>query len=240
MRLREKLKALKNFSIDYVLCLHFDETLSQQSAEAFTKNILVDKLNIKAILVGDEFRYGAKRSGDFVLLKQLGEQYGFKAFQMEQQKYEDKRISSSRIREALAAGDLKLAETLLGRPYAFCGKVIRGDQVGIQLGFPTANIDLHRKISPLSGIFAARVLGLDKIYEGAAYVGERPTLQGTKVLCEVFIFDFNRTIYGQELTIEFLHKIRDDKRLDSLEDLQRQIAEDIEKIKHWFSQPLKM
>lgn len=236
MRMREKFMAVQDSGLDAILALHFNQALAAESAEDFVKNILVDQLNVQAVVVGDDFRFGAKRAGDFALLQQLGKQYGFTAIQVPGVMHDNQRISSTWVREALQQGDLTLAETLLGHPYYLCGKVAYGAQRGRQLGFPTANIHLHRHLVPLKGVYAVRVFGIDDHpLSGVANVGIRPTVDGTRVLLEVFIFDFNRTVYGANMTVEFVQKIRDEEKYDSLDALKAQIDKDVLAVKDYFN-----
>lgn len=227
MRLREKIKAFQKFSVDRILCLSFNKRLARMEAEMFVKEILVNRLDVRALIVGDDFRFGKGRQGDFNLLKELGKKYNFSVFSMTTRLFEDKRIGSSRIRDALIEGDFDLAARLLTRPFTLSGRVIHGDQRGRLLGFPTANIALHRFVSPLQGVFIVRVYGLEKEpINGVANCGKRPTVNGLHDLLEIHLFDFNKDIYGVFLEVEFLKKIRDEKKFDSLNVLKSQIAED--------------
>lgn len=235
MRFREKWSALKGMAIDYVYCLRFNRKLAELSAHDFVKNILVDQLNAKIVVVGDDLRFGAKRSGDVHLLNQLGQQYGFKVIQLPTVMWGESRVSSTRVREALQQGRMDLAKQLLSRNYRLWGKVVHGDKRGRVLGFPTANINLHRKLVPLMGIFVIRAHGLGKkIYQGVANIGMRPIFQGTRVLLEVHLFDFHDNIYGHNLEVEFLHKLRDEAHFDSVEALVAQMHQDALEAKKYF------
>jgi len=161
-RWREKFYALADTGIDNVLVLRFNRKLADLRAEAFIKRILVDDLAIEHIIVGDDFRFGKKREGDFHFLQQAGERYGFTVENMPSVNIEGERVSSTRIRQALAAGNHELAERLLGRPYSMMGRVVHGDKLGRQLGFPTANIYLHRPVTPVQGIYVVRMHGIEK------------------------------------------------------------------------------
>ena len=235
MRLREKLAAIRKLNVDRVLCLHFNAELANLSAEDFITEILLKKLGVKYIEVGDDFRFGRKRKGDFHLLQQFGEQYKFQAECMETLKIEGKRASSTRIRQALEQADLKIAELLLGRPFGMSGKVAHGDKRGRVLGFPTANIYLYRRKVPIGGIFAVKTYGIRNgcIY-GVANVGTRPTVDGSRSLLEVYLFDFSQEIYGKHLYVEFVHKFRDEEKYDSLEALKAQIVKDVANAKAYF------
>lgn len=236
MRFSEKWNFVKQYGVDYFCCLKFNEALAHLSAEDFVKKILVDQLGAKKIIVGDDFRFGAKRLGDIEVLKSLGKKYGFTVDALSQSMYENTRISSSRVRDALKQGDFKKVPALINRTFSLTGKVAYGAQIGRQLGYPTANIHLHRKQVPLMGIFIVRVHGLDnKIYQGVASVGYRPTFNGKQILLEVFIFDFDALIYGKKITVEFLEKIRDEAHFDSISELIVQIEKDVEIAKQYFS-----
>jgi len=234
-RLREKLQVLRRFSIDKVLSLAFNKSLAQMPAEVFIKDILVDRLKIKYLVVGDDFRFGQNRLGDFGMLQQAGEQFGFQVVNMHTFTLEGERVSSTRIRKALEAGDLAAAERLLGRAYRMSGRVAHGEKLGRQLGFPTANIDLHRKVTPLQGIFVVEVFGLEgEPLPAVASLGTRPTINGKKILLEVYIFDFDQDIYGQHLQVSFLHKLRNEEKYTTLDALKVQIQKDVNDAKHYF------
>ncbi len=236
MRLREKVLALQNESIDYVLCLRFNAALAKLSAEDFVRELLLKQLGMQAIMVGDDFRFGAQRLGDSVLLKAMGEQWNFKVEQLPTLEGAAGRVSSTRIREALQAGDLSLAEQLLAKPYSVSGRVVQGYQLGRALGFPTANIQLHRKVVPLAGIFVVRIkIGSDTL-QGVANIGTRPTVDGSsRVLLEVYIFDFDAMIYGHYVSVEFLKKLRNEERYDTLAALKEAIREDVEQARKYFT-----
>ncbi len=234
-RLREKLQALRRFSVDQVLCLSFNRALAQMPAELFIKDILVDALKIKYLVVGDDFRFGKDRVGDFTMLKKAGEQFGFQVVNMHTFSIDGERVSSTRIRKALEVGDLPSAARLLGREYRMSGRVVHGEKLGRELGFPTANIELHRRATPLQGIFVVEVYGLEgEPLPGVASLGTRPTVGGTKAILEVFLFDFERDIYGEHLQVGFLKKLRDEENYDSLEALTTQIQKDVDHAKAYF------
>lgn len=235
MRFCEKWLALKDYNIDYVLCLHFNQVLASLSPQKFVKKILIDQLNAKTVIVGDDFRFGAKRVGDYTELKKLAKKYNFQALEVPTVMLDNERVSSTQVRLALEAGDLGAAEKLLGRPYRLYGKVGYGDRLGRDLGYPTANINLHRDLVPVAGIFVIRVYGLgNHPYNGVANVGTRPTVGGTRILLEVHLFDFDTEIYGHNLQVEFLHKLRDEERYDTLEELVKQIRQDVIDAKRYF------
>lgn len=234
-RLREKLQALHRYSVNRVLCLRFDTDFAAMEPEDFIQRLLVDGLRVHYLVVGDDFRFGRQRRGDFDMLAAAGKQHGFQVVNMHTVAIDHERISSTRIRAALAAGDLVLAEKLLGRTYRMCGRVAHGDKLGRTLGFPTANIHLHRKVTPIKGIFAVEVFGLKiEPVAGVANIGTRPTVGGTRTLLEVHMLDFSEEIYGAYLHVNFLHKFRDEKRFESLEELRRWIEKDVADVRTFF------
>src|SRR3990167_1313483 len=205
MRFREKWKALEPYEIDYLYVARFNAALAKLSAEEFIQKILVDQLQAKKIIVGDDFQFGAKRLGNVALLKALGRKYGFEVEALTQTMHERERISSSRIREALRQNEFMTVRTLSGRAYTLSGKIAYGNQIGRTLGFPTANIHLRRKQVPMMGIFVVRVFGLSQApLPGVASVGYRPTFNGKEILLEVHLLDFDKIIYGKRLTVEFI------------------------------------
>ncbi|WP_417499997.1 bifunctional riboflavin kinase/FAD synthetase [Methylophaga sp.] len=236
-RFREKVEALRCYSIQQLCVLRFNKRLAQMSAEAFIQALLVKGLNVKYLVVGDDFRFGCERKGDFALLQQAGQKYGFQVVNMHTFAIDQNRVSSTRIRNALSSGDLVLAEKLLGRPYRMSGRVAHGDKRGRKMGFPTANIHLHRHKIPLTGVFAVQLFGIDEEpVNGVANIGIRPTIGGNKALLEVHLFDFKREIYGEHVQVFFLHKIRDEQRFENLDQLISQIKLDAEQARQYFSQ----
>lgn len=235
-RMREKLQALKDAGIDRVVLLEFNAKLAAMEAEAFVQELLVDGLDVQYLFVGDDFRFGRDRRGDISLLKQVARDHNFGIENMNTFAVGDERVSSTRIREALASGDLALAQSYLGRPYRICGRVAHGDARGRTIGFPTANINLHRKVSPLKGVYAVRVFGLGETpVNGVANIGNRPTVEGDdRYLLEVHLFDFARQIYGEHLQVEFCLKIRDEQRFESFEALKHQIVSDAQAARDFF------
>jgi riboflavin kinase/FMN adenylyltransferase len=236
-RLREKLAMLRKMDVDQVYCLRFDHTVAELSAERFVREILVEGLDVRYLVVGDDFRFGKGRAGDFAFLQEAGKQYGFEVVSTRTFLEGDDRVSSTRIRQALAEGDLATAEQLLGRPFSICGRVSPGQQRGRTIGFHTANIRLHRVVSPVNGVFAVRVHGLgDKPLNGVANVGTRPTVDGSYRVLEVHLFDFDADIYGEHLNVEFCKKLRDERKFESFEALQQQIKLDAERARQFFSE----
>jgi riboflavin kinase/FMN adenylyltransferase len=240
-RFREKMQALQRYSVDRVCCLSFNAKLAGLTAKDFIEQILVEKLGVKYLVVGDDFRFGLNREGSFEMLLEAGKQYGFKVVSMHTFSIDAERVSSTRIRLALERGDLAAAEKLLGRSYRMSGRVAHGEKLGRELGFPTANVHLHRHASPVQGIFVVEVFGLDEFsqykqpLQGVASVGTRPTVNETKALLEVFLFNFNQDIYGRHIQVSFLKKIRDEKKFDSLEELKEQIQKDVEHAQAYFA-----
>ena len=235
-RMREKLQALKDAGIDRVVLLEFGRKMAAMSAAEFVQELLIDGLDVRYLFVGDDFRFGHGREGDIEMLRQTGQAHDFEVANMNTFMDGESRVSSTRIREALAAGDLELARRNLGRPYRICGRVAHGDARGRSIGFPTANIDLHRKVSPVHGVFAVIVYGLeDEPLAGVANIGNRPTVVGdSRYLLEVHLFDFSRQIYGEHVEVEFCKRLRDEQRFDSFEDLSRQIVRDTEAARAYF------
>lgn len=233
MRLGEKVEALFEQGVHRVFCLPFNQRLSELPAQAFIEHILINGLGVKYLVVGDDFRFGAGRRGDYALLHKSGQQHGFAVTDTATCLVDDERISSTRIRHLLDAGEFEKLPELLGKPYSITGRVVRGQQLGRQLGAPTANVHLHRFRSPLSGVFVVRaIMEQGQQVPGVANVGVRPTVGGdTKPILEVHLFDWNKDIYGQRITVEFKHKIRDEKRFDSLGALREQIQQDIQQAK---------
>lgn len=229
-RFREKYAALAQTRVDGFFCLRFNREFAELPPETFIDRVLVSGLKIQALVVGDDFRFGRNRMGDFDMLKQAGDRFGFSVQQTKTVEFEPgKRISSSLIRSLLASGDVVGANQLLGRPYSMCGRVLRGKQLGRQLGYPTANLRLHRVKTPLHGIFAVQVQGVShKPLDGVASLGTRPTVNGEGLLLEVHIFDFDRDIYNRHIEVEFIEKIRDEEKFDSLELLTQQMHRDSE------------
>jgi len=235
MRLREKITALFDSGIDRVFCLPFTQWLSQLPADEFIQRILIEHLGTQSLVIGDDFQFGRQRQGNYALLKAAGETAGFAVTDTTTYLVDDQRVSSTRIREMLESAEFASIEALLGKPYTISGKVVKGQQLGRELGAPTANVHLHRYRSPLSGVFVVKTL-LDsgELLPGVANVGVRPTVTGdSKPILEVHLFDRNDDLYGQIITVEFVHKIREEKRFDSVEYLRQQIQKDIQQARQW-------
>ena len=231
------METLRSYSIQQLCVLKFNKKLAQMSAEDFIQKLIVDGLNIKYLVVGDDFKFGKDRQGDFAMLQQAGQKNGFQVVNMHTFSVDTLRVSSTRVRQALKEGDLSLAEKLLGRPYRMSGRVAHGDKRGRTMGFPTANINLHRCKVPLSGVYAVQLFGIEgEPVLGVANVGIRPTVGADKALLEVHLFDFNRDIYGQHVQVHFLQKIRDEQRFNSLDELIAQIKLDCGLAREYFKQ----
>lgn len=226
-RFRERFKALRRFSVDRVLVLPFNRKLAALSADEFVRRVLVEGLGVRYLVVGDDFRFGAGREGGFDRLCRAGERHGFEVVNMHTFSLGGERVSSTRIREALSTGDLDTAEQLLGRPYRMCGRVAHGDKRGRTIGFPTANIRMHRMVAPVDGVFAVEMFGIHgEPVAGVANIGKRPTVDGTRALLEVHLFDFQEDIYGRHVQVDFLKRIRPERRFESFEALKEQILID--------------
>lgn len=236
MRLREKVDALFAEGIDRICCLPFNTALRGLTAQQFIEQVLVKGLGVKTLVVGDDFRFGCDRSGDFELLQKAGKVHGFEVRDTLTVARSEERISSTRIRRELEAGNFDEAATLLGKPFMITGKVVYGQQLGRKLGVPTANVHLFRYRVPLSGVFAVEMELAGKRIQGVANVGVRPTVeQSVKPILEVHLFDWNRDIYGQRIAVEFKHKIREELKFASLEELKAAIENDIEQAKAFFA-----
>lgn len=233
MRLREKVLALFAEGIDRVFCIPFSRKFSRQSADAFIQEVLVDCLGTRYLVVGDDFRFGEGREGDYRQLEQAGAHYGFTVTDTRTFIRDGERVSSTRIRRLLDKGDFETAAALLGKPYTITGRVVTGNQLGRSLNAPTANVHLYRYRSPLSGVFVVQVtLESGERVAGVANVGVRPTVVGAaKPILEVHLFDFDSNLYGQEIVVEFKHKIREEKKFEGLEQLRDQIQKDIQQAK---------
>jgi riboflavin kinase/FMN adenylyltransferase len=226
-RFREKLEVLQHCGVDRVVCLRFNAYLASLTADEFIRRIMLDGLAVKYLVVGDDFRFGKGRIGDYALLEQVGKTHGFPVVTMPTFNVGNHRVSSTRIRVALNEGDFSSAKALLGRPYWMSGRVAHGDKRGRTIGFPTANIFLHRNAVPVDGVFAVEMCGIDdRPIPGVANVGTRPTVDGSRALLEVHLFDFDRDIYGRHVQVSFLKKLRPERKFASFELLKRQIELD--------------
>ena len=228
----EKAILLEQLGIDHLIITPFSRDFSNQSAESYIRDVLVKKIGTKKIVIGYDHRFGKDRKGGLQDLLAQAPVYGFDVVEIPEQDINDVAISSTRIRAALLDGDINIANECLGYPFFITGKVIRGDQLGRQLGYPTANLMLEEqyKLIPADGIYAVRVMVADKEYTGMAYIGHRPTVNGMTRNIEVNIFDFDDDIYNQQLRMEFLHFVREDIKFASLDELVVQLGKDKEDV----------
>jgi len=230
-RLRDKLELLAQAGVERVHVARFDARFAALAPECFAEDVLVDGLGVRTLTIGRDFRYGARRAGDFATLEAAGKRHGFSLEAMDDVEFEGRRVSSSAVRAALEAGDLRAAERLLGHPYSISGRVAHGAKLGRGLGFPTANIVLRRP-PPISGIFAVEV---DRYGRGVASVGRRPTVNPVAIpLLEVHLFDRDEDLYGEHLRVRFLKKLRDEEKYDGLPALQAAIARDARQAREFF------
>lgn len=240
MRLREKVSALFAEGIDRVLCLKFDEALRTLTARDYIQNVLIDGLAVKHLVIGDDFRFGCDRSGDFAMLCEAGQQSGFTVCDTQTQLDQGERISSTRIRKLLADDELGVAERLLGRPYTVTGRVVYGKQLGRTLGFPTLNIGLGRYRTPVQGVYAVEAyLANENVsrWHAVANVGVRPTVEGgAKPLLEVHLLNESLDLYGEFVSVAFKKKIRPEQKFDNIDALTSQIKQDVNLAKRCFEQ----
>jgi riboflavin kinase / FMN adenylyltransferase len=224
----EKAELLKQQGIQHLLRIPFTKEFSQITSKEFITNILVNIIGTKKLVIGYDHRFGNNREGSFEQLKISGPAYGFDVEEIQRQDVDHVAVSSSKIRKAIEEADLETATHLLGRPYSISGQVVRGDKLGRVLGYPTANIDLDSrlKLIPADGIYAVTVQHEHSIFKGMLYIGNRPTVNGTKRAIEVNIFDFNKEIYGETLTVYFHQLIRSDSKFQDLEALKLQLHQD--------------
>lgn len=235
-RFREKMQILMATTLDRVLCLRFNRSLAELSHTDFLERVLVHGLGVRQIIVGDDFKFGRKAQGDVAFLRAAGAAHNFKVIQRNTYRVDGKRVSSSWVRESLATGDMMLAARLLGRPYSMQGRVAQGDKIGRTIGFATANIQLRRLVSPVSGVYVVQVSGLSQAaLPGIANVGTRPTVNGKQSQLEVHLLDFERNIYGYHVQVDFLHRLRSEQAFDSLERLREQIERDAGEARIFFA-----
>lgn len=236
MRLREKIEAIRDTGIEQIFCLHFNRVLRAMTARDFIERVLVNGARVKCLIVGDDFRFGCDRTGNIDMLEKAGTEFGFEVIDTATVEHEGCRISSTWVREALEAGDFALAETLLGRPFSIGGKVVHGNKLGRQLGVPTANINLQRHRAPLSGVFVVNVIHEGVRLPGVANVGVRPTVGGlVKPILEVHLLHWQGDIYGCRLKVEFLEKIREERRFSGRDELVENILRDVDIANSYFA-----
>ncbi len=226
-RFREKMQEIEKQGIDIILCLRFNQEMANLSATEFLQDIIFHYFEVQHWVVGDDFHFGADRKGDYDFLKEIACDQSFTLERVATFELNGMRISSTAVREALKAANLPLVEQYLGRPYGLVGRVAQGHQRGRIIGFPTANIHLLRRTSPVLGVFVVGIKGIgNRVLKGVANIGQRPTVSGARVLLEVHIFDFDQIIYGHYLEVDFIHKLRDEKKFESLDALKEQILLD--------------
>ena len=235
-RFGEKFRLLEAQGIDRHLCLTFNERLRAMTANQFVEELLLRGLSVKHFVVGDDFRFGCDRTGDYTMLRAAGEKHGFTVVNTHTFELDGERISSSRVRSVLENNQLDEAAQLLGRTYTVSGRVMHGQKLGRQLGVPTANVRMHRFPCPLRGVYAVETSGegVGRL-QGVCNVGLRPTVCGQQPVLEVHLFDFDQEIYGQLLTVEFKHFIRDERKFDGIDMLKQQIFKDIEEARAFFA-----
>lgn len=233
--LREKLELLAECGVSQVMISRFNAAFAALSADQFIEQVLVRGLRLRHLIIGDDFRFGSGRTGDFALLQTAGQRFGFGVEAMGSVMVDGERVSSSGVRRALAAGDMAHAARLLGRPYVIDGQVTHGDKIGRQLGFATANLRIKHNPLPMTGVFAVEVGGLgERALPGVANLGIRPTVGGTRPLLEVHLFDFDRDIYGAHIAVRFVRKLRDEQRFPNFDALKAQIAADAAAARAYF------
>lgn len=226
--INEKAELMEKLGINHLIITPFSRDFSNQTAESYIRDVLVNKIGTKKIVIGYDHRFGKDRQGGLDDLQRLGPVCGFDVIEIPEQDINEVAVSSTRIRSALLQGNIDLANTFLGYPFFITGTVIRGDQIGRQIGYPTANINIQEryKLIPGDGIFAVKVKIADEYYKGMAYIGTRPTLNGMTRNIEVNIFDFDQDIYNQQLRMDFYHFVREDIKFNSLDELKEQLAKD--------------
>lgn len=236
-RLRDKYVQLSRLDIDRLLCVIFNSHFANLLAETFIRDLLVARLGVKFLVVGDDFCFGRARKGNFKMLKEAGEKYGFEVVSTNSFCVQSLRVSSTAIRDALAHNKLEVAADMLGRNYSISGRVSHGRKLGRTIGFPTANIPLKRCVSPVSGVYVVEALGLsDSPIGGVANIGQRPTVNGVRQQLEVHLFDFHGDLYGKQLEVVLLHKLRDEVKFDTFDTLKNQIELDAEAARVWLLQ----
>lgn len=234
-RFREKYHWLASLGLDRLLCVNFNAEFAAQDPQLFIEQLLLGKLGVRHLIVGDDFCFGKNRAGNFALLQQAAAQFGFGLTSTASLKQDDKRVSSTLVRQALERNELKLAEQMLGRPFSLMGRVRHGEKVGRQLGFPTANVWLYRNKLPVRGVYAIEALTEHGHFHGVANIGARPTLQGKQEQLEAHFFDFQGDLYGQQIEVLLRHKIRAERKFASLAELQQQIQLDAAAARQFFS-----
>ena len=231
--LEEKITILEKYGVDHLIILKFTLEFAQQSYTDFVKKILIDKLKIKGLVVGYDHRFGKDRAGNFENLQELANKYGFFLEKEVVFEEDDVNVSSTKIRNALTVGDITTVNRFLGYLYSITGKVVYGHHLGHKIGFPTANIQVsdERKLLPAIGVYAVKVIIGQEIFNGMLNIGIRPTVSNDgQVSCEVYIFDFSQDLYGKTITINFINRIRGERKFNDIEELRAQLQKDQEKI----------
>nr|WP_086940621.1 bifunctional riboflavin kinase/FAD synthetase [Thaumasiovibrio occultus] len=234
-RLRDKYHQLAKVGIDRLLAVIFNLHFAQMEAEAFIEALLVKQLGVKYLVVGDDFCFGRGRRGNFAMLQRAGEVFGFEVVSTKSFCLQGQRVSSTAIREALASDRLDDAKSLLGRPYSINGRVSHGRKLGRTIGFPTANVPLKRLVSPVNGVYAVTVMFEGNAWPGVANIGNRPTVDGIRQQLEVHLFDFHQDLYGQQIEVILRHKLRDEEKFASFEELKAQIERDAQQARQWLA-----
>ncbi|USL95683.1 bifunctional riboflavin kinase/FAD synthetase [Riemerella anatipestifer] len=225
--LTEKTSLIENLGVDFLFLQNFDEDFRNLSADDFVKKILVDKLNIKYLIIGYDHRFGKDKKGDFNLLQKMATEFDFEVQQLDAIQLENQNISSTKIRNAIASGDFKSANDMLGYHYPLSGKVIHGKKIGRTIGYPTANISIDDiKLLPKKGAYIVEVWINNLFYKGMLSIGTNPTVSGTELSIEVYILDFNKDIYDQNITIKFRDFLHEEIKFDGLEALIKKLDED--------------
>lgn len=226
-RFREKFRALEDQGVDRLFCARFDAAMAGLSPEAFIREYLVDGLGTRYLVIGDDFRFGRNRAGDFGTLQAAGTEFGFEVADTPTCELDGMRVSSTAVRAALAAGDLDLATRLLGRHYGMTGRVIEGRRMGRTLGFPTVNLRPGRRVLPVTGVFAVIVRGIsDRPWPAVANLGTRPTVDGVEPLLEAHLFEYAGDLYGRRVRVEFVARLREEQRFEDLPSLTAQMRRD--------------
>ncbi|MDX1303297.1 bifunctional riboflavin kinase/FAD synthetase [Photobacterium sp.] len=234
---RDKYMQLKQVGVERLLCINFNAHFANMSAQDFVRRLLVEQLGVKFLVVGDDFRFGKGRCGDFAMLVAAGKEFGFTVVSTQSFCVSEQRVSSTAIRQALVSDDLLLAESMLGRPYSISGRVSHGRKLGRTIGFPTANVPLKRRVSPVSGVYAVEVFGVEGApIPGVANVGHRPTVNGVRRQLEVYLFDFQSDLYGRQIEVVLRHKLRDEIKFESFDALKAQIERDAQTARVWLSE----
>ena len=226
--LPEKIKLLEASGIAHLIIIPFTKEFSRLSSVDFIQQILVDQIGTKKLVIGYDHHFGKNREGSFEHLKHYGPSYGFEVEEIPKQDINDVGVSSTKIRTALAQHQIAIANQYLGYPYAIEGIVVKGDQIGRSIGFPTANIQIQEshKLIPADGIYAVQIEWQSQTYKGMLYIGDRPTVQGSKKVIEVNIFDFDKEIYDEQIQVKLIQYIRADQKFDSLDALKLSIQQD--------------